>query len=238
MHALACRYALSPTEENLRKALEAALPLCALIARRFSHRGVEYDDLYQTACLACTGALQRFDPGRGLKFTTFVTPTVLGAVRNEVRDRGALLRAPRALKQQAAMLARAREDFCALNRREPSARELADRLGWGLPQVLDALAAAREEAPLSLDQTAEGSPSLLEQLPLLEQGFVRMEQRADLGRALAVLSDTERELIALRFRHRLSQRDAAARLGMSQMQVSRMERRILATLRKEMTPEA
>ena len=238
MHALACQYALAPTPESLQAALEAALPLCAAIARRFSRRGAEYDDLYQTACLAAMGALQRFDPIRGLKFTTYLTPTVTGAVRNEVRDRGALLRTPRALKQQAAQLARVREEFLARSRREPCARELAEALGWELAQVLDALAAARGETPLSLDRESVEGPSLMEQWPFTEQGFDRMEQRADLTRALRTLSDTERKLLSLRYRQGLSQREAARRLDMTQMQVSRLERRALAALRKEMTPQA
>ena len=79
MHALACRYAEEATRENLEEALNAALPLCALIARRFSSRGGEYDDLYQAACLACVRALRGFDPEKGFKFTTYVTPVITGA---------------------------------------------------------------------------------------------------------------------------------------------------------------
>ena len=78
MHALACLYARDKTQEKLEEALDAALPLCALIARRFSRRGAEYDDLYQTACLACVQALRGFDPDRGYRFSTYVTPTVTG----------------------------------------------------------------------------------------------------------------------------------------------------------------
>lgn len=236
MHALACQYVLEPTQEHLQVAVEAALPLCALIARRFSHRGVEYEDLFQVACMACVGALKRFDLGREMRFTTFVTPTVTGAVRNAVRDQAALLRAPRTLRQQAAQLAQAREAFYRRERREPAARELAQALGWEVERVLTVLSYQAEGAPLSLDQVNEDGLSLAEQLPFLEAGFDRMEQRADVQRALGTLSARERELLALRYGRRLSQRDAAQRLGMSQMQVSRMERRMLIALRKELTP--
>ena len=238
MHALACRYAAEQTDAHLQAALEASLPLCALIARRFAHRGVEYEDLYQIACLACVGALKRFDVSREMKFTTFVTPTVTGAVRNAVRDQAGLLRSPRALLQQSAQLARIREAFCQRERREPTARELADALGWDVERVLTALSHPAARAPLSLDQEDGDGLPLAARLPFLETGFDRSEQRADLEKALEALSPLEQELMALRYKQRLSQRDAARRLGISQMQVSRMERRILTALRKELTPPA
>ncbi len=237
MHALACLYARDKTQARLEEALDAALPLCALIARRFSARGGEYDDLYQTACLACVQALRAFEPEKGYRFTTYVTPTVTGAVRNHLRDRESLLRTPRALKENAARLARAREAYYAAHHEEPSLRQLAQALGWTLAQALSALAAQNANNVVSLDLKDEDGFSLADRLPALEAGFELAEQREDLRRAMEGLTDTERELLRLRFSLRLNQRDAAKRLNRTQMQVSRMERRILAALRKEMDPE-
>ena len=104
MHEWACRYAQSPTEDHLNRALEACLPLCSLIAGRFLNRGAEYDDLYQVACLSCVSAIRGFDPERGLKFSSYVTPTVTGAVRNYLRDQAPMLRAPRALREKGMLL--------------------------------------------------------------------------------------------------------------------------------------
>ena len=109
MHALACEYALKRTEEALSDATQAALPLCALIARRFVGRGADYEDLYQVASMALVAALRGFDPERGLKFSTYVTPTITGTVRNYLRDKGGVMRTPRGLKEQAALLSRERE---------------------------------------------------------------------------------------------------------------------------------
>ena len=237
MHALACLYAREKTEARLEEALDAALPLCALIARRFSGRGGEYDDLYQTACLACVQALRGFDPDRGYKFSTYVTPTVTGAVRNHLRDRESLLRTPRALREMSVQLAHAREAYYALHHEEPAARQLAEALGWKLEQVLFVLAEQTANSVLSLDQRDEEGFSLADRLPAPEGGFDLTEQREDLRRAMELLNDTERELLRLRFSLRLSQRDTAKRMNRTQMQVSRMERRILAALRKEMDPE-
>lgn len=234
MHALACAYAQAPTEEALHAALAEALPLCALIARRFSGRGIEYEDLYQVASLACVAALKSFDPGRGLKFTTFVTPTVTGTVRNYLRDKAGLLRTPRAMREQAAQLSAAREKFQRENHREPSPRELAEGLGWEIARVLMVLAAQGAGQVSSLDQKDDEGLSPADRLAFVETGFERAELREDLQRALSGLSDQERVLLSLRFQKRLSQREAAQVLKMTQMQVSRMERRVLSVLRKEM----
>ena len=234
MHALACLYARERTAERLEEALDAALPLCALIARRFSHRGGEYDDLYQAACLACVQALKGFDPEKGYKFTTYVTPTITGAVRNHLRDRESLFHAPRALREKAVQLSQAREAYAALRHEEPAPRHLAEALGWPLEQVLHVLAA---NAVASLDRQDEDGFSLGDRLPFVETGFERAERREDLSRAMDQLNDTERELLRLRFSLRLNQRDTAERMNRTQMQISRMERRVLAALRKEMDTE-
>lgn len=234
MHETACQYAALQTQAALEAALSAALPLCALIARRFSGRGVEYEDLYQVASLACVSALRGFDPGRGLKFTTFVTPTVTGAVRNYLRDKGSLLRTPRTLREDGARLSAARSAYLQQQHQEPSARALAQALGWEMSRVLSVLAAQETHQVSSLDQEDEDGLRLGEKLAAPESGFERMERRQDLQKALTVLTEGERQLLLCRFRDGLSQRQAAQRLNMTQMQVSRKERRALAALRKEM----
>ncbi|MBR4539608.1 MAG: sigma-70 family RNA polymerase sigma factor [Clostridia bacterium] len=238
MHALACLYARERTEARLEEALDAALPLCGLIARRFSHRGVEYDDLFQTACLACVQALRGFDPDRGYQFTTYVTPTITGAARNHLRDKESLLRTPRALRERAAQLIKVREAYCAQHHEEPAPRQLAEALGWTVEMVLSTLAANTANSLLSLDQQDEEGFSLADRLSAPEGDFDRREQREDLRRAMETLNETEQELLRLRFTLRLSQRDAAKRMNRTQMQISRMERRVLAALRKEMDPES
>lgn len=234
MHATACQYAAEQTQAALDAALETALPLCALIARRFSGRGVEYEDLYQVAAMACVSALRGFDPGRGLKFTTFVTPTITGTVRNYLRDKGSLVHTPRTLREEGARLSAARQAYVQEHHEEPSARELAQALGWEMSRVLSVLAAQASGQVASLDQEDEEGLRLADRLASPEQGFEKMEQRQDLKRAMAQLSRQEQQLLLLRFREGLSQRQIAAQMDMTQMQVSRMERRALAALRREM----
>lgn len=234
MHAKACEYALERTVSALDAATAAALPLCALIARRFVGRGADYEDLYQVASMALVSALKAFDPSRGLKFSTYVTPTITGTVRNYLRDKGSVLRTPRGLKEQTVMLAKARESLTQRLRRDPTVRELSDVLSWPMARVLDVLAAQENMSVTSLDVPAPDGRMPAETMGFLDNGFENVEKRSDLKAALKKLSNEEKMLLALRFSDKLSQRETAQRLMLSQMQVSRMERRALQTLRKEM----
>lgn len=234
MHALACAYQRDKSPDALNAALEVSLPLCALIARRFSGRGADYEDLYQVASLALVTALKTFDETRGLRFSTYVTPTVTGAVRHYIRDKSGVLRTPRGLAEQYAQLKAAREKLTASLRRDPSARELSDALSWPTTRVLEVLNFKETSFVSSLDAPAEDGRMPADVLGDLDAGYEAVEKREDLKRALQKLSNTERMLLFLRYRDKLSQRAAAAKLNLSQMQASRMERRVLTTLREEM----
>ena len=234
MHETACAYALNPSDVTMEAALISVTPLCELIARRFSGRGVEYEDLRQVALMAAVAALKGFTPERGLKFTTYVTPTITGKVRNYLRDKGELVRTPRGLKEQMAELASAREKFTQQNRREPSVNELAEVLEWDQEKVLDVLSAIDNSKMSSLSATDDEGLTLESRLSTEENGFEQAEIKEDLKNAMAKLSMEEKQLLMLRYTKGLSQREAARQLGMSQMQVSRAERRILLLLKKEM----
>ena len=234
MHELACAYARAGDERSLEAALTVCLPLCDLIAHRFSGRGVETEDLRQVAAMACVDALKAFDPSRGLRFTTFVTPTVTGRVRNYIRDKGSLLHTPRSVKEQAALLRRARREWTNAMRREPSVGELAEKLNWSQDRVLETLQSMEADYVASLHATDEEGVGLESKIADPQDAFAQLEGREDLRRAMAGLSAEERLLLSCRFSEGLSQRETAARMNVSQMQVSRMERRILSALRREM----
>lgn len=237
IHDTAMEYALNRTDETLEAAVRAALPLTQAIAARFAGRGVELEDLKQVAALALVEALQRFEPDRGLRFTTFVTPTITGKVRNYIRDRAQLLRSPRGLREQGIKMDRANEQLTQSLRREPSVQELAEALGWNIQQVLDVQTMRDKTTVSSLDTPDEDGLLLFDRVGEDDSSFDAFELREDLRKALNVLSDTEKQLLTLRFSKRLSQSVTAKHLGLTQMQVSRMERRMLATLKQEMMAE-
>lgn len=234
IHETAMTYALNPSEENLNAAVMASLPLCHTIAGRFSGRGIETEDLRQVAAMALVEALKRFEPERGLRFTTYVTPTITGKVRNYIRDKAQLMRSPRGLKEQGIKMDRAVEALTQSLRREPSVKELADYLDWSIDQILDIQNMRERTTISSLDAQDEDGLYLFDRVGDEDIRFDLFESREDLKNALKLLSQEEIKLLQLRYSDGLSQSLAAKQLGMTQMQVSRTERRILATLKKEM----
>ncbi len=237
IHNTAMEYALDPTEEKLEAAVIAALPLTQTIAARFSGRGVEMEDLRQVGAMALVEALKRFEPERGLRFTTYVTPTITGKVRNYIRDRAQLMRSPRGLREQGIKMDRANEALIQTLRREPSVQELSNYLGWSVQQVLDVQQMRDKTTIASLDMPDEDGLLLFDRIGEDDISFENFESREDLRKALASLSDVEKQLLMLRFSRRLSQSVVARQLGLTQMQVSRMERRTLATLKREMSED-
>lgn len=234
IHNTALAYALDPTPEKMEAAVEAALPLCYAIAARFTGRGIDLEDLRQVASMALVNALKGFDPHRGLRFTTYVTPTITGTVRNYIRDRAQIVRTPRGLREQGMQMDRALERLVQTLRREPTAEELANHLGWTVEQVLT-VHASREKAQVSsLDAQDDEGMRFFDHLGRDEKGYEDFEVRQDLLKALGTLSQDERELIKLRFQEQLSQQATAKRMRLTQMQVSRMERRVLRALKNVM----
>ena len=234
IHQTAMEYALDKSQETLDKAITAALPLSYAIAARFSGRGIETEDLRQVAAMALVSALNNFDPERGLRFTTYVTPTITGTVRNHIRDRAQILRTPRGLREQGMQLDRAYDALSQDLHREPTVMELADKLGWDSDRVLSVQSMRDKAQVASLDAPDDAGLMLQDKIKDGSDAYDAFDSREDLRRALHTLSATERRVLVLRFQGQLSQQETAKRLGMTQMQVSRMERRVLKTMRQKM----
>jgi len=233
----AMAYALDPSDENLETATMAALPLCHAIAARFSGRGIEIEDLRQVAAMALISALKGFDPHRGLRFTTYVTPSIIGTLRNHIRDKAQLVRSPRGLRERGIQMDRMSETLTQQLRREPMVQELADALGWEIQKVLDVQAMREKTQFASFDAPDENGLMLFDKLGGEESGYESFESHEDLRKAMRTLTDTEKLLLVYRYRDRLSQQATAQKLNMTQMQVSRMERRVLSALKQEMTAQ-
>lgn len=232
MHTLACEYARARTNAALEEALACALPLCAMIARKFASRGLEYDDLYQIASLALSQAIEKFDPSLGVPFAAYASQQLANKARNALRDQADIIRAPRTLHEQKIALRRAENALTQTLRRAPTAQELADALFWPLARVVETLQA--DIAYTELDAPTDDGRQLSDLLGERDAGFEQAETRQDLAKALSLLSEHERALVRARYARGLSQRQAAEVLGLSQMQVSRAERRILQTLKNAM----
>lgn len=231
IHNAAMRYATEKTKEAMNDAVSVALPLCNAIAARFTGRGIELEDLRQVAAMALVNALKGFDPSRGLRFTTYVTPTITGTVRNYIRDRAQLVRTPRGLREQGMQMDRVLEQVTQKLHREPTVPELAEQLGWSVEQVISVHASREKSQVSSLDAQDENGMMVFDHLGISEKGFEDFEMREDLRKALMTLTPEERILIRLRFQEQLSQQASARKMNLTQMQVSRMERRVLRLLK-------
>ncbi len=198
------------------------------VARRFFGRGVEAEDLYQLGCLGFLKAIDGYDPARGTQFSTYAVPKIAGEIRRFLRDDGPI-KVSRGMKERAATIRRARDRLAKQLGREPRVGELSEAVGLSPEEI--AAAELSAEAPDSLQrETADGLP--LEGLVSSGDMEERIVESVALRDALSKLSERERLLIELRFFRSLTQQQTAKVLGVSQVQVSRLEKKALEELRR------
>jgi RNA polymerase sigma-B factor len=216
--------------------VERFLPLARRLARRYQGAGEPFDDLLQVACLGLVKAIDRFDPERGIAFSSFALPTILGELRRHFRDRTWSVRVPRELQELALRVDRAVTDLEAQRGRAPTVTEIAAVVRASEERVLEALEAFDAYRSTSLDAPPgrgageEPDDALGDVVGVHEDGFEHAEHRATLDGLLRVLTPREREVLRLRFEEDLTQGEIGARIGCSQMHVSRIIRTALARL--------
>ena len=219
-------------DRDLRNSIiESYTYIAEILSRRFVNRGVEYDDIYQVACMGIIHAVDRFEPDRGVRFATFATPTVLGEIRKYFRDRGFFIKIPRRLYEvfyKAEQIKRSRADDGEL-----SAKEIARILNLPERVVNEAAALGDGSFIRSLEQEAhaDGALNLSNVLGVEDSSFLMIENKDFINYALECLTGAEREFIDYRYTKEMSQKEIADKIGVSQMQVSRTERRVLKKLR-------
>jgi len=204
--------------------IERHRPLAHHLAGRYRASSEPFDDLLQTAYVGLVKAVQRYDPNRGMAFSSFAQPTILGELRHHFRDHTWGIRVPRRLQELSLALDSATPELTAALGRRPTAAELAERVRATVEEVVDALEMAHVHQPDSLDEGEPWTGSTL------DAGFERAEQRDLLRDLLGALEPQARTIVLLRFHEELSQTEIAARLGCSQMHVSRVLRRSMARL--------
>jgi len=207
------------------------------LALRYRGASESFDDLLQVANLGLLNAVDRFDPERGIPFTAFATPTILGELKRHFRDRVWTVRVPRGLHDRMAEVDKAISELTKELQRSPSVGEIADRLELDQTEVLEALEADHNRRPLSIDRPAnpedpEGATPA-EWIGGEDEGFELVEGRIALDSALPNLDERERLVLRLRFAEDLTQSQIAERIGHSQMHVSRILRRALAEIREQ-----
>lgn len=215
---------------------EKYLYIADIIAKKFAHRGVEYDDLKQVASLALLKGIERFNPELGLQFSTFITPTIAGEIKNYFRDKARVIKLPRQLSELNVRVKNFSAEYEAEHRVKPSVKSIADALGCREEEVVEALEIS---ATLSLDSLVggkedDGDGELYTLIADTEDRYDAFEKKETLKAEMADFSEMERKLIRYRYYDKLSQNDTAQRLGVSQMYVSRLERKLLARLKERL----
>ncbi|WP_280869864.1 SigB/SigF/SigG family RNA polymerase sigma factor [Streptomyces sp. MJP52] len=215
------------------------LPLVEHLARRFRNRGEPLDDLTQVATIGLIKSVDRFDPDRGVEFSTYATPTVVGEIKRHFRDKGWAVRVPRRLQELRLSLTTATAELSQTHGRSPTVHELAERLGISEEEVLEGLESANAYSTLSLDvpDTDDESPAVADTLGAEDEALEGVEYRESLKPLLEDLPPREKRILLLRFFGNMTQSQIAQEVGISQMHVSRLLARTLAQLREKLLVE-
>jgi RNA polymerase sigma-B factor len=207
------------------------LPLARALAGRYAGRSEPLEDLVQVACVGIMKAIDGFDLSRNVRFTSYATPTVLGEIRRYFRDHTWAVRVPRGLQELQLKLAKTRDRLTVELGRSPTVQELAEAVEAPFEEVLATIQSTDARRARSLDEPTGDDVTLADSLGDDDVDLGRAEIRVLLDDAFNVLSDREREILRLRFEEDLTQSEIAARIGVSQMQISRLIRQSLARLR-------
>ena len=209
------------------------LPVVRALASRYAGRGEPLDDLVQVGAVGLIKALDRFDVDRGVNFTSYAIPTVIGEIRRYFRDRSWALHIPRPIKELSVRLNRVVDQLTAELGRSPTIAELAEASGASEEDVIDALECTAAYSTRSLDAPFEegGDESLAETIGSEEGGYAEVEETAIVAEGLDALEERERRIVEMRFFSEMTQSQIAAELGISQMHVSRLLRKALALMR-------
>ena len=220
--------------------IEQYMSLVRSLARRYSYRGEQLEDLVQIGAIGLIKAIDRFDLNRGVELTTYATPNIIGEIKRHFRDRGWSVRVPRGLQELNVQLSRLVEELTVQLERSPTITELAKAANVEEEEVLEAIESGRAYSSLSLSVGSSGDDDEIDPLEAIgteEHQYEVSEDRAVLAPGFRVLDERERKILHLRFFKGLTQSQIAQQVGISQMHVSRLIRRSLEKIRDEIAAE-
>ena len=213
--------------------IERYLYIAEIAAKKFAGRGVDYEDLFQVASLALVKAIERFELEREIKFSSYATPSLIGEIKNYFRDSSRVMRLPRRDTEQLKKIKLYTQEYMARNGKKPSPREIAEEMDLSVERVLEVLEMQQADNILSLDSALAADSenfSLGNVLGQEDASFEHVENHDFINYCMSLLNDTEKKIIEQRYLGNKTQKQVADMLNVSQMQVSRMERKILNKL--------
>ncbi|CAB4748435.1 unannotated protein [freshwater metagenome] len=213
------------------------LPLVEHCARRFRNRGEPFEDLVQVGTIGLIKSVDRFDTERGVEFSTYATPTIIGEIKRYFRDKGWAIRVPRRLQELRMQIGTATAELTQDLGRSPTASELAAHIGCTVEEIVEGIESSNAYSTLSLDATDDsddGAASMLDALGEVDAGMEHVEIRESIKPLLDQLDAREKKILLLRFFKNMTQSQIAEEIGVSQMHVSRLLNRTLEQLRSSL----
>jgi len=223
-------YIENPSVKNRNVIVAKYLYLAQIISKKFLNRGVDYDDIFQVASIALIKSVERFRPERGVKFVSFATPTIIGEIKRFFRDKASIIRIPRRIYEDYRKINLAKEHLYTLLQRPPRVNEIAEYLKINEETVLEIIESKNVYSIKSFDQAAyiDDDIELHETIGGEDDSFERIENKDFLKRSIDKFNDVEKQFIQMRYYENKTQKSIAEVLGVSQMYVSRMEKKVLS----------
>jgi RNA polymerase sigma-B factor len=216
------------------------LPLVEHCARRFRNRGEPFEDLVQVGTIGLLKSIDRFDVERGVEFSTYATPTIIGEIKRYFRDKGWAIRVPRRLQELRMQIGSASAELTQALGRSPTPRELAEKIGCSVDDILEGLESSNAYSTLSLDasdDSDDGAATMLDAIGVDDENLEHVEIRESIKPLLDRLGAREKRILLLRFFKNMTQSQIAEEIGVSQMHVSRLLSRTLEQLRSSLEEE-
>ena len=234
------RYKEEGDEEAREQLIVSHVNLVRYIAAKFKNRGEPLDDLIQVGTIGLIKAIDRFDPSRGLEFTTYATPTIMGEIKRHFRDKGWTIRVPRRLQELSAKVNTVTDELTAELQRSPSIDEIAARLGTTPDEVLEAMESSSAYSSVPLEGqggTEEDAPAVIDRYASVDNDLEASDDRMILEDVISEFPEADQQAIRMRYLDGMTQVEIAKKLGISQVQVSRMLRRALRRIQEKIDPE-
>lgn len=219
--------------------IEEHLYIAEILSKKYTNRGIDFDDIYQIASIGLIYAIERFDPTKGFEFSSFATPTIIGEIKKYFRDNGWTIRVPRRIQELSKKIANATTTLSQKYQKTPTIDDIAEFLNSTPEEIMEAMEASKVYTPQSLDVTYESGSenefSLADLIGEDEDYFDKIESNDFFKRAMENLDDVEKKILIDRYFNKKTQVSIAEELNISQMTVSRMEKKILAKMKKEIS---
>lgn len=235
------RYKEEGDEEAREQLIVSHVNLVRYIAAKFKNRGEPLDDLIQVGTIGLIKAIDRFDPSRGLEFTTYATPTIMGEIKRHFRDKGWTIRVPRRLQELSAKVNTVTDELTVELQRSPSIDEIAARLGTIPDEVLEAMESSSAYSSVPLEGQGgteeDDAPAVIDRYASVDNDLEASDDRMILEDVISEFSEADQQAIRMRYLDGMTQVEIAKKLGISQVQVSRMLRRALRRIQEKIDPE-